>query len=782
MELTTLKKNIDKYETNAYQSRIQNILDQRIDDIDEYYLETLLQKIAYYSPTSYQNLEGVAINLSKMLIEYKSGYQQQKINNLITILAKYGLLNDYENNVKKLLDEQYALRKRVSKLNFGSAQSEEFISITKEIDENIRNLKNSMPPKDLHYIWKNASVIHFETMLTYMRNVIEPFLHGKITWDRQTCMNYQSLLANVIEKLATQPTKMQSLRSQYDTLLSDLDKACKTRLKIKKTRPIRLPPFPNVNSLITLYAGGSKAVYKALSFYLSKRHSGECVIYFRDYAITPYGITFNMETNDMYINIRLERTIQNCIDKRKRFIIIPLVILFDPGHAGMVIYDTQSSSVERFEPHGISSTPIIWFDKQLEEWFKSKFNVMSYYAPIDYCPVIGVQSLKSFSEWEETGKQNTFDYEGFCTMWSYWYADLRLTYSEIPRDQLIQKVTDLFRKEAVQSTAEQLKVYMAGFVTFAYNLSRMSNYEIKKSLEEYRKLETKDIPAIPSLLQISAFRATTHKHVALDIMRNPSEIERILKKYSKNTPNDYLEILIHMMNEVKTQLNFPPYGLERFAQNSIDIYNTRVFEALRGIEQRMGPVMKDNFWGFNITGNWVNTVHNWPTMSLEFVVRNSPHLGVKRFNLRWISDEKKMEYINQQKAEYETQLKQLNDYLALFNSITKYTDNLIPNADLLNLFDKKKYLDQKRIANNKQNSAISAITEIEESLKQIDDELQKLNPKMLKNLYCVSCHEKGQYVCGGCQKQVYCGQECAQQNWNQEHRKICNKIKNAHFL
>jgi len=40
---------------------------------------------------------------------------------------------------------------------------------------------------------------------------------------------------------------------------------------------------------------------------------------------------------------------------------------------------------------------------------------------------------------------------------------------------------------------------------------------------------------------------------------------------------------------------------------------------------------------------------------------------------------------------------------------------------------------------------------------------------------CVICDEIAEYVCGKCKDQLYCGQECAQKDWEREHYKSCNK-------
>lgn len=145
-------------------------------------------------------------------------------------------------------------------------------------------------------------------------------------------------------------------------------------------------------------------------------------------------IYFSTDFETNFINI-----LQN---KNKRFIIIPLGIEFKKGgHANYLIYDKNTNELERFEPYG-SSAPFN-FDynpEMLDTVLISKFSKfikdIKYIKPKNFLPKIGFQFLDSF----EKKTQKIGDPGGFCALWSIWYVDQRLTFYEINRTKLVNKM------------------------------------------------------------------------------------------------------------------------------------------------------------------------------------------------------------------------------------------------------------------------------------------------------------------------------------------------------
>ena len=131
---------------------------------------------------------------------------------------------------------------------------------------------------------------------------------------------------------------------------------------------------------------------------------------------------------------------KNCLLKTKQFIIIPIGIEMREGnHAGYLIYDNIKKEIERFEPHGSTTPPGLYYnpnllDEILEARFKTIDVNIKYIRPIDYLPKIGFQLL----DINENKKKQIGDPEGFCALWSIWYVDMRLTYKDIDRKELVE--------------------------------------------------------------------------------------------------------------------------------------------------------------------------------------------------------------------------------------------------------------------------------------------------------------------------------------------------------
>lgn len=129
-----------------------------------------------------------------------------------------------------------------------------------------------------------------------------------------------------------------------------------------------------------------------------------------------------------------------CLKSGKRFVIIPLGIEIREGsHAGYIIYDKTKNEVERFEPHGSSNPPGLYYnpallDEMLEARFKLIDENIKYIPPKDYLPKIGFQLF----DVAENKKKRIGDPVGFCALWCIWYVDMKLTYADADRKELVQ--------------------------------------------------------------------------------------------------------------------------------------------------------------------------------------------------------------------------------------------------------------------------------------------------------------------------------------------------------
>ena len=119
--------------------------------------------------------------------------------------------------------------------------------------------------------------------------------------------------------------------------------------------------------------------------------------------------------------------------------------LREGSHANYLIYDDKLKEIERFEPHGkdhpykFNYNPSL-LDSILTSRMKHNFNI-KYIKPDQYLPKIGFQVYDS----AEIDCRKIGDPKGFCALWSIWYTDMRLSYPDIPRDILVNKITNTIK-------------------------------------------------------------------------------------------------------------------------------------------------------------------------------------------------------------------------------------------------------------------------------------------------------------------------------------------------
>jgi len=128
-----------------------------------------------------------------------------------------------------------------------------------------------------------------------------------------------------------------------------------------------------------------------------------------------------------------------------RFLIIPIGIekIIDSNsysHANYLIFDFKLMEVERFEPHGADHPSDLNYNPNLlDNILDDKINGLigikfKYFTPKSYLPKIGFQ----IKEIAELKSDYIGDPNGFCALWCIWWADLRLSFPDISRQNLVK--------------------------------------------------------------------------------------------------------------------------------------------------------------------------------------------------------------------------------------------------------------------------------------------------------------------------------------------------------
>jgi hypothetical protein len=139
-------------------------------------------------------------------------------------------------------------------------------------------------------------------------------------------------------------------------------------------------------------------------------------------------------------------------NKSCHLIMMPLGIdIAIGGHSNMLIYDTQTNELERFEPYG-AYPPINYnyypsvLDSQIEMYFKRLVPKLKYITPSNFLPSLGFQSIETYSSFK---CKRIGDPDGFCAAWALWWADNRIKNSHINRKDLSEKLIDQIRQENI---------------------------------------------------------------------------------------------------------------------------------------------------------------------------------------------------------------------------------------------------------------------------------------------------------------------------------------------
>lgn len=189
--------------------------------------------------------------------------------------------------------------------------------------------------------------------------------------------------------------------------------------------------------------------------------------------------------NKLYLIDKFFDNIKKCINNNAEFIIIPLGIEMKEGsHANYIIYDVKNKIIERFEPHGSTPPPGLNYNPELLDSilfsrFKDFDDNLVYLKPKDYLPKIGFQLLDIF----ESKKKKIGDPGGFCALWAIWYVDMRLTYSDISPQKLVNKLIKSIKSNNI-SVKNMIRNYAVNIIKIRDDILSSASIDINNWIND----------------------------------------------------------------------------------------------------------------------------------------------------------------------------------------------------------------------------------------------------------------------------------------------------------
>lgn len=185
---------------------------------------------------------------------------------------------------------------------------------------------------------------------------------------------------------------------------------------------------------------------------------------------------------------KLAYLIKNC-SKHHRFIALPVYIVFDDceksGHMNVILFDTKTLEIERFEPYGHKGytkeeqKPFTWFDEYFTEWLQKndfKYN----YISTKNCPNIGPQELEELQieDTNSTAKQTDTDPGGFCGVWGILFLDYRLQYD----NKLTKDVLKILMKQ-IKNNKRSIRTWIRDYSIYITKQRELFIREYKPSID-----------------------------------------------------------------------------------------------------------------------------------------------------------------------------------------------------------------------------------------------------------------------------------------------------------
>lgn len=240
----------------------------------------------------------------------------------------------------------------------------------------------------------------------------------------------------------------------------------KTVITISQNEKVQFSTF--TGSVLDLIVGFKYLVKKypdsATILHNNTKYNDDIQRYFQKVGIqdNPHQHLIHFEIRWVYQQLFLPPKFETILadiirSNRHKYIIIPIgIILSNGNHSNGLFINLEEQLIERFEPHGSSYPSQFNYNPDLlDDILNRKLTMIMrsiyqsnqqthfrYHRPRDYLPKIGFQTFESV---EINVNKNIGDPNGFCTLWTIWYFDYRLKYSQRKSHNVVKNLINQIR-------------------------------------------------------------------------------------------------------------------------------------------------------------------------------------------------------------------------------------------------------------------------------------------------------------------------------------------------
>lgn len=186
-------------------------------------------------------------------------------------------------------------------------------------------------------------------------------------------------------------------------------------------------------------------------------------------------------SKDFIIPEGLWTSIKKCL-RGSEFIIIPFGFYCEDGkanHSNFLIYNSVTKELERFEPYGFGNyspfckdTPML--DEKLAKLFNKNVNkdmVKAVYDPLSFCPLNSFQTIQEEDDEFKEQIQQEIGPWGYCSAWSFWYADMRLANPLKSRSEVV-----LLSLQAIKDSNLTFTTFIRSYADFLQKVYEKINH------------------------------------------------------------------------------------------------------------------------------------------------------------------------------------------------------------------------------------------------------------------------------------------------------------------